>query len=140
MSWTPPDKPTELSSIMQSAEHLTPWPQWASTNCTRHTVIPGFQTLTSPKSLYRLADMLIIPELKATCHKQIIESLAEYNVISETKSSLFAQHEELRVEAYKLIRQNWQKYWGPEIVPSITNLSPEEASLFFKHVLKGLAP
>ncbi|KAH9823898.1 hypothetical protein DFH28DRAFT_227822 [Melampsora americana] len=68
--------------------HHTPWPEWAEAHITSHTIVPGFKTLSSPKSMYRLADMLIIPELKAICQKQIINSLDGRNVISEIRSTV----------------------------------------------------
>ncbi|EGG08684.1 uncharacterized protein MELLADRAFT_77319 [Melampsora larici-populina 98AG31] len=121
-------------------EHRSPWPEWAKAHCTPHRVVPGFKTLTSLKSLYRLADMLIIPELKAICHKQIVDSLEPNIVFTEVKSSVFQQHEELRVEAYKMMRKNWQTYCALDIVPFITNLPQEESWLVFNHILNNLAP
>ncbi|KAH9814219.1 hypothetical protein DFH28DRAFT_895392 [Melampsora americana] len=114
----------------------TPWPQWAQTCCTPHTVVPGFKTLASARSLYRLADMLIIPELNAICLKQIMNDLGVDKVMSELKTSVFEEHEELRVEVYKFMRQHWRSFDSSQIIPFITSLSPEEGVLVFDHILK----
>ncbi|EGG11388.1 uncharacterized protein MELLADRAFT_90887 [Melampsora larici-populina 98AG31] len=126
----------ELSESSQSPEELrAPWSQWAKARSTPHTVVPGVKTLSSPKSLYRLADMLIIPELKAICYKQIINSLDMRYVISEINNSVFQQHEELRVEAYKFMRTNWRTLSSSELTSLLTQLSPEEAALLVQHTL-----
>lgn len=131
---TPPIPASEIGQL----QHLTPWPEWAEAHCTPHTVVAGFKTLTSPKSLYRLADMLIIPKLKSICCKQIISSLNVGNVISEIQTSIFQQHEELRVEAYRFMQRTWRLYERSQIVPFLTNMSQAEADLVFKHILKDL--
>ncbi|KAH9823885.1 hypothetical protein DFH28DRAFT_943854 [Melampsora americana] len=129
----------QSSAIGQfSKEQGVAWHEWAEENYTPHTIVPGFKTLTSPKSLYRLADMLIIPELKAICQEQIIESLDPNTVLSELKSSVFEHHEELRVEAYKFMRQNWYAYDSSDIAPFISSLSQAEAALVFDHILSDL--
>ncbi|EGG11382.1 uncharacterized protein MELLADRAFT_102307 [Melampsora larici-populina 98AG31] len=142
MSRTPLDKRIEHLSTMQALEtgRRTPWPEWAESHCTPHGVVPGFKMLSSPKSLYRLADMLIIPELKAICYKQIIDSLDVRYVISEIDSSVFQEHEELRVAAYKFMRKNWKSYETKDIASFIKNLSQEEAELVSEHILKNLTP
>ncbi|EGG11711.1 uncharacterized protein MELLADRAFT_102329 [Melampsora larici-populina 98AG31] len=122
------------------APQLIPWPEWAEAHCTPHTVVPGFKVLSSPKSLHRLAHTLNIPELKAICHKQIINSLEVGNVISEIQSPVFKQHEELRVEAYKWINKNWQSLTTSDLISLVKNLSEEEATLLVEYTLDDLAP
>ncbi|EGF97014.1 uncharacterized protein MELLADRAFT_89791 [Melampsora larici-populina 98AG31] len=122
------------------APQLIPWPEWAEAHCTPHTVVPGFKVLSSPKSLHRLAHTLNIPELKAICHKQIIDSLEVGNVISEIQSPIFKQHEELRVEAYKWINKNWQSLTTSDLISLVKNLSEEEATLLVEYTLDDLAP
>ncbi|KAH9823902.1 hypothetical protein DFH28DRAFT_1077780 [Melampsora americana] len=148
MSPTPLEEHIEHLLIMPDASQTerltqgrrTPWPEWAEAHCIPHTVVPGFKILSSPKSLYRLADMLIIPELKTLCHKQIVECLDVRYVISELNSSVFQQHEELRVEAYKFMRKNWKLYNSKDIASFIKDLSQEEAELVSDHILKNLSP
>lgn len=79
--------------------------------------------------------VLIIPELKAICYKQIINSLDMRYVISEINNSVFQQHEELRVEAYKFMRKNWRTLSSSELTSLLTQLSPEEAGLLVQHTL-----
>ncbi|EGG11397.1 uncharacterized protein MELLADRAFT_90894 [Melampsora larici-populina 98AG31] len=100
-------------------EHCIPWPEWAEENCYPQRVVPGFKTLTSSKSMYRLADMLIIPQLKHLCYQHIIDSLQPDTVLSELKSPVFMHHEELRVAAYKFMRGNWHCFDSSEIAPFI---------------------
>ncbi|KAH9823892.1 hypothetical protein DFH28DRAFT_1161813 [Melampsora americana] len=131
-----------LSSPASTADELpgqlsTPWPEWAEAHHTPHTVVPGFKTLSSPKSLYRLADMLIIPELKEICHRQIMHSLNKSNVISELQSPLFEQHQELRLTAYKKIHKDWRLFSGSELVPLITYLLEEEAVIIVNYILEN---
>ncbi|EGG11712.1 uncharacterized protein MELLADRAFT_102328 [Melampsora larici-populina 98AG31] len=130
-----------LSSPAEENDQLPPlplWPVWAEAYCTPYTIVPGFKTPSSPKSLYRLADMLIIPQLKAICRQQISNSIHVQNVISELQSSVFEQHEELRVDAYKFMRNTWHLYQSSEIVPFLANMSEAEAALVFNHILKNL--
>ncbi|EGG11385.1 uncharacterized protein MELLADRAFT_102311 [Melampsora larici-populina 98AG31] len=110
-----------VTANLGQQKHPIPWPEWAEARSTPHTTVPGFKTLSSPKSLYRLADNAM-------------------NVITEIQSSVFQQHEELRVEAYKVMRRNWRSYRCAVIAPFITNLSPEESILVFNHILKDLTP
>ncbi|EGG12399.1 uncharacterized protein MELLADRAFT_89049 [Melampsora larici-populina 98AG31] len=114
----------------------TSWPVWAKAHSTTHTDVTGCKTFTSPKSLYRLADMLIIPELKEICHKQIIESLEKSTVIAELQSPLFEQHRELRLAAYKSMQKNWRTFSGSELVPLFTCLPEEEAVIVVNYLLK----
>ncbi|EGG08686.1 uncharacterized protein MELLADRAFT_61730 [Melampsora larici-populina 98AG31] len=52
--------PSSTSKVEESAENpCTPWPEWAETHHTPHTVVPGVKTLTSPKSMYCLANKRI---------------------------------------------------------------------------------
>ncbi|EGF97015.1 uncharacterized protein MELLADRAFT_114660 [Melampsora larici-populina 98AG31] len=130
-----------LSNPAEENDQLPPlplWPVWAEAYCTPYTIVPGFKTPSSPKSLYRLADMLIIPQLKAICRQQISNSIHVQNVISELQSSVFEQHEELRVDAYKFMRNTWHLYQSSEIVPFLANMSEAEAALVFNHILKNL--
>lgn len=117
-------------------QQQTSWPDWAEAHCTTHTDVPGCKTLTSPKSLYRLADMLIIPELKDICQKQIINSLEKSTVISELQSPLFEQHRELRLEAYKTMQNNRRSFSGSELVPLIRYLPVEEAIIVADYLLE----
>ncbi|KAH9823884.1 hypothetical protein DFH28DRAFT_1047762 [Melampsora americana] len=137
-----PSQPLENGQL-QAVENdqlqpLIPWPEWAKAHCTSHTVVPGFTTLSSPKSLHRLANMLNIPELKAICHQQIIHSLDVRTVISEIESRIFTEHEELRVEAYEWIQKNWSSFPSSDLISLIKNLSEEEAALIVKYTLKDL--
>jgi hypothetical protein len=81
-----------------------------------------------------------MPELKALCYKQIVESLDVRYVISELNSSVFQHHEELRVAAYKFMRKNWKSYESKDIASFIKNLSQEEALLVSDHILQNLTP
>ncbi|EGG11391.1 uncharacterized protein MELLADRAFT_59547 [Melampsora larici-populina 98AG31] len=103
----------------------TLWAEWAEVHSTPHTVVPDFKTLSSPKSMYRLADTI--------CHKQIIGCLSVRNLISEIHCPLFEQHQELRVDAYQLVRKSWKSFTSSELTALIAPLSQEEAALVVQH-------
>lgn len=115
-----------------------PWPEWAEAHCTTYTNVPGCKTLTSPKSLYRLADMLIIPELKDICHRQIIDCLDVTNVLIELDHPLFVHHQELRLAAYKTMRNNWRSFSAPQLVHLFTCLPKDESTIIVNYLLESL--
>ncbi|EGG02618.1 uncharacterized protein MELLADRAFT_109943 [Melampsora larici-populina 98AG31] len=115
------------------------WPVWATSFSMSHTNVPGYKTITSPKSLYRLADMLIIPELKAICRKRVTHSLKVDTVVSEILSPMFQRHQELRMSAYEFVQKNWKSIVQKGDMSKIfINLSPEEAALLSETVFKNL--
>ncbi|EGG05919.1 uncharacterized protein MELLADRAFT_116687 [Melampsora larici-populina 98AG31] len=117
------------------------WPTWAKAYSESHVIVPGYKTLTSPKSLYRMADMLLIPELKSICRRQIIRFLQDDNVVSEIMSPLFRQHEELRMSAYEYVKKNWDSIAKRgEMSRIFTNLSRKEAALIGETLFKHLTP
>ncbi|KAH9823891.1 hypothetical protein DFH28DRAFT_1077773 [Melampsora americana] len=119
--------------IGQSSDdkHFTPWPEWAEAHYTPHTVIAGFKTLSSPKSLYRLADSI--------CHKQIIASLEVNNLTAEIQSPVFDHYTELRVDAYKLVRKNWKSLTSSDRISLITHLAQDEAALVDQYILMNIS-
>ncbi|EGG11387.1 uncharacterized protein MELLADRAFT_59542 [Melampsora larici-populina 98AG31] len=147
-----PEKTTNISSIYRLCnlwkycdtlpfeelpeKQVTPWPEWAEAHHTSHTIVPSFRTLTSPKSMYRLADMLIIPELKEICHQQITACLEKCSVISEIQSPLFEQHQELRLSAYKKINEDWRSFSSTALSPLIRYLSEEESVIILNYLLR----
>ncbi|EGG12197.1 uncharacterized protein MELLADRAFT_89349 [Melampsora larici-populina 98AG31] len=108
--------------------------QWAEAHCTTHTNVEGCKTLTSPKSMYRLADTLMIPELKKICHKQIIDSLDKSNVMCELRSTLFEQHQGLRLSAYDAMCTNWHSFPASEISRLIKYLPKEESIIVIEYI------
>ncbi|KAH9821519.1 hypothetical protein DFH28DRAFT_522987 [Melampsora americana] len=61
---------------------------------------------TSPKSMYILADKLIMPELQKLSKQQIIRSLTPSNIFNEIKTDLCSQHSELRACYSKYLSDN----------------------------------
>ncbi|EGG08202.1 uncharacterized protein MELLADRAFT_105167 [Melampsora larici-populina 98AG31] len=49
---------TQSTKIEQPSdtEHCTAWPKWSKAHSTPYTTIPGFKTISSPKSLYCVAN------------------------------------------------------------------------------------
>ncbi|EGG04666.1 uncharacterized protein MELLADRAFT_108298 [Melampsora larici-populina 98AG31] len=118
---------------------IPPWHEWAEDNITSHTIVPEYKTPTSPKSLYRMADMLMIPELKDVCREQIFDCLNIENVVSEILSPLFQHYQELRISGYEFIQKNWDSVvQRGEMSRILTNLSSEEAVLVNETMLKVL--
>ncbi|KAG0150736.1 hypothetical protein CROQUDRAFT_651987 [Cronartium quercuum f. sp. fusiforme G11] len=117
------------------------WPEWAKKYGTTHTSIPGFKTFTSAKSMWRMADMLIIPELKAICQEEIMSSLKVENVVQELQSKLFRTHVEFRFKAYQFVRKNWKDVvCKGGIERMLTNLSPTDAHMITNTILRHLPP
>ncbi|EGG06191.1 uncharacterized protein MELLADRAFT_116589 [Melampsora larici-populina 98AG31] len=96
----------EKRAARKRGEDFESWKSFVDNRSTSITMAECDLIPTSPKSMYILADKLIMPELQKLCRQQIIKSLTPSNIFNEIKTDMCVQYTELRSGYAKYLQEN----------------------------------
>lgn len=96
----------EKRAARKRGEDFETWGSFVENRSTSIMMAECELTPTSPKSMYVLADKLIMPELQNLSKQHIIKSLTPSNIFNEIKTDMCIQHSEIRACYATYLQEN----------------------------------
>lgn len=102
-----PESPSSAATVPSTAADPASRREWIAMWCQQHPERARHAGPCSPKSIYRLADKLGLPDLKARAFAHIASSLSPQNIIHEAFGAFSANFADVRMMEVDYLQAHW---------------------------------